>query len=151
MQYTKGLGLSQQTFCNAKMAFVYTAAGSPSLSPPIWRWTRSGTHRILLTPASTTACWRCAFLFSALGSASGRRTHRKSWNGWKNWLVKFERKFDKIAGTRCSATRKWSCLLKKYPAIEKDIFSASACTSNSDEWSALAGFWPIWSKNMRKF
>ena len=23
MQYTKGLGLSQQAFCNAKMAFVY--------------------------------------------------------------------------------------------------------------------------------
>ena len=26
MQYTKGLGLSQQAFCNAKMAFVYTNA-----------------------------------------------------------------------------------------------------------------------------
>ena len=26
MQYTKGLGLSQQAFCNAKMAFVYTDA-----------------------------------------------------------------------------------------------------------------------------
>ena len=25
-------------------------------------------------------CWKCAFLFPALGSASGRRTHRKSWN-----------------------------------------------------------------------
>ena len=26
MQHTKGLGLSQQAFCNAKMAFVYTNA-----------------------------------------------------------------------------------------------------------------------------
>jgi len=26
MQYTKGLGLSQQAFCRAKMAFVYTDA-----------------------------------------------------------------------------------------------------------------------------
>lgn len=26
MQYTKGLGLPQQAFCNAKMAFVYTNA-----------------------------------------------------------------------------------------------------------------------------
>ena len=25
-------------------------------------------------------CWKCAFLFPALGSASGRRTHRKKWN-----------------------------------------------------------------------
>jgi hypothetical protein len=55
-------------------------------------------------------------------------------------LDKFERKFDKLAGTRCPATRKWSCLLKKYPAGEKDAFSVSACTSNFDEWSALAGF-----------
>jgi hypothetical protein len=30
--------------------------------------------------------------------------------------------------------------LKKYPASEKDIFPVSACTSNSDEWSALASF-----------
>ena len=38
MQYTKGLGLSQQAFCNAKMAFVYTNAllaieTLPSISP----------------------------------------------------------------------------------------------------------------------
>ena len=26
MQFTKGFGLSQQAFCNAKMAFVYTDA-----------------------------------------------------------------------------------------------------------------------------
>ena len=25
-------------------------------------------------------CWKCAFRFHALGSAYGRRTHRKSWN-----------------------------------------------------------------------
>ena len=30
--------------------------------------------------------------------------------------------------------------MKKYPASEKDIFPVSACTSNSDEWSALASF-----------
>lgn len=30
--------------------------------------------------------------------------------------------------------------MKKYPASEKDLFPVSACTSNSDEWSALAGF-----------
>ena len=41
---------------------------------------RYATHRIPLIPASMTACWKCAFLFPVLGSASGRRTHRKSWN-----------------------------------------------------------------------
>ena len=30
--------------------------------------------------------------------------------------------------------------MKKYPASEKDLFPVSAFTSNSDEWSALAGF-----------
>ena len=30
--------------------------------------------------------------------------------------------------------------MKKYPAGEKDAFSVSACTSNYEEWSALAGF-----------
>ena len=30
--------------------------------------------------------------------------------------------------------------MKKYPAGEKDAFSVFACTSNFDEWSALAGF-----------
>lgn len=30
--------------------------------------------------------------------------------------------------------------MKKYPASEKDIFPVSSCTSNFDEWSALAGF-----------
>lgn len=40
----------------------------------------NGIHRIPPTPASMTACWKCAFRFPALGSASGRRTHRKSWN-----------------------------------------------------------------------
>ena len=30
--------------------------------------------------------------------------------------------------------------MKKYPASEKDIFPVSACTSNFDEWSALASF-----------
>ena len=30
--------------------------------------------------------------------------------------------------------------MTKYPASEKDIFPVSACTSNFDEWSALAGF-----------
>ena len=30
--------------------------------------------------------------------------------------------------------------MKKYPASEKGIFPVSACTSNSDEWSALASF-----------
>ena len=30
--------------------------------------------------------------------------------------------------------------MKKYPAGEKDTFPVSACTSNFDEWSALAGF-----------
>ena len=30
--------------------------------------------------------------------------------------------------------------MKKYPASEKDLFPVSACTSNFDEWSALAGF-----------
>ena len=29
---------------------------------------------------------------------------------------------------------------REYPASEKDIFPVSACTSNFDEWSALAGF-----------
>ena len=38
------------------------------------------THKIPPMPASMTACWKCAFLFPALGSASGRRTHRKNWN-----------------------------------------------------------------------
>ena len=30
--------------------------------------------------------------------------------------------------------------MKKYPASEKDLFPVSACTSNFDEWSALASF-----------
>ena len=30
--------------------------------------------------------------------------------------------------------------MKKYPAREKDLFPVSACTSNFDEWSALASF-----------
>ena len=30
--------------------------------------------------------------------------------------------------------------MKKYPASEKDIFPVSSCTSNFDEWSALASF-----------
>lgn len=38
------------------------------------------THRIPLMPVSMTVYWKCAFLFPALGSAYGRRTHRKSWN-----------------------------------------------------------------------
>ena len=38
MQYTKGLGLSQQAFCNAKMAFVYTnALLAVSCAPATWR------------------------------------------------------------------------------------------------------------------
>ena len=42
-------------------------------------------HRIPLMPASMTACWKCAFRFPVLGSASGRRTHRKSWSDWNFW------------------------------------------------------------------
>lgn len=30
--------------------------------------------------------------------------------------------------------------MKKYPASEKDLFPVSSCTSNFDEWSALASF-----------
>ena len=38
MQYTKGLGLSQQAFCNAKMAFVYTnALLAETCNPPTRR------------------------------------------------------------------------------------------------------------------
>ena len=60
--------------------FEGTAAGSRWSSPPTWRWTRYSTHKIPPMPASMIACWKCAFRSPALGSASGRRTHRKSWN-----------------------------------------------------------------------
>ena len=90
-------------------------------------------------PASMTACWKCAFLSPALGSASARKLHRKNgtaegtdWINLKGSLIK--------SLAHSPATRKWSCLLKKHPASEKDIFPVSACTSNFDEWSALAGF-----------
>ena len=41
-----------------------------------------GTSVMLATGsgASMTAYWKCASRSPALGSASGRRTHRKSWN-----------------------------------------------------------------------
>ena len=42
-------------------------------------------HRIPPMPASLTACWKCAFRSPVLGSASGRRTHRKNWNDWNFW------------------------------------------------------------------
>ena len=41
---------------------------------------RYDTHRIPPMPASMTACLKCAFRFPALGSASARKPHRKSWN-----------------------------------------------------------------------
>lgn len=62
--------------------FEGTAAGNRWSSPPTWRWMRYSTHKIPLMPASMTAYWKCAFRFPALGSASGRRTRRKSWNAW---------------------------------------------------------------------
>lgn len=65
----------------------------------------SNTHRIPPTPASMTACWKCAFRSPALGSAYGRRTHRKSWNAWNFWSDKPKTSEHK------------NCRVKKHPAI----------------------------------
>ena len=52
MQYTKGLGLSQQAFCNAKMAFVYTNALLAHATHP-FRVLPLYTDRIVSTRTAT--------------------------------------------------------------------------------------------------
>ena len=52
MQYTKGLGLPQQAFCNAKMAFVYTDALLAHATHP-FRVLPLYTDRIVSTRTAT--------------------------------------------------------------------------------------------------
>lgn len=85
-------------------------------------------------------CWKCAFLFPALGSASGRRTHRK--NGT---FKKFNRMNQKIflknpLDCQSSATRKWSCLLNNCHRTENNPTPSEYSTPTLDEWSAFATF-----------
>lgn len=97
-------------------------------------------HRIPLMPASMTACWKCAFLFPALGSVSGKKQRRK--NGT---LKKFNRMNQKTfpknpQDVLSSATRKWRCPLNNCHRTENNPTSSECSTPTLDEWSVFATF-----------